>query len=79
MRVYAFLMGMMGLWMFSGVGCMDVAKPVGVVGRPGVYWVQGRSGKTHNASCRYFGRCKGYRSAVPSGVDCKICGGASRG
>lgn len=43
------------------------------------YWVQKKSGKTHNRGCRYYGRCKGFPAEMPTGNDCMICGGASRG
>ncbi len=42
----------------------------------GKYWITS-TGKTHNASCRYFGRTKtGKYVGKGSGNDCKICGGA---
>lgn len=43
------------------------------------YWITKSSGKTHNRSCRYYKNSKGHGSDTPSGNDCKICGGASRG
>ena len=43
------------------------------------YWITTSSGKTHNRSCRYYKKSKGHGSDTPSGNDCKICGGASRG
>ena len=43
------------------------------------YWISSSSGKTHNSSCRYYKKSKGHGSDTPSGNDCKICGGASRG
>ncbi len=41
------------------------------------YWISS-TGKTHNSSCRYYNNCKGYWSNTPSGVNCKICGGANK-
>ena len=43
------------------------------------YWITESSGKTHNSSCRYYKKSKGHGSDTPSGNDCKVCGGASRG
>ena len=40
------------------------------------YWISS-TGKTHNKSCRYYRACKGHASDTPSGVNCKICGGAN--
>ena len=40
------------------------------------YWVTSSSGKTHNASCRWYANSRGYYSATGTGNDCKICGGA---
>lgn len=39
------------------------------------YWINSRSGKTHNQSCRYYANCNGYPSNTGSGNNCKICGG----
>ena len=41
------------------------------------YWISS-TGKTHNKNCRYYRACKGRASDTPSGVNCKICGGASK-
>ncbi len=38
-------------------------------------WISS-TGKTHNASCRYYKTCKGFSSKKGSGDNCKICGGA---
>lgn len=40
------------------------------------YWVTSSSGKTHNKSCRYFMRGKGSLTPIPSGENCKLCGGS---
>ena len=40
------------------------------------YWINSRSGKTHNRRCRYYSNCKGYPSNTPSGDNCKLCGGS---
>ena len=40
------------------------------------YWISS-TGKTHKKSCRYYRACKGHASETPSGVNCKICGGAN--
>lgn len=42
----------------------------------GRYWVTSSSGKTHNASCRYYGNSRGYASKSGTGNNCRICGGA---
>lgn len=42
---------------------------------PQRYWVTSSSGKTHNASCRYYANSKGYYSSAGTGNNCKICGG----
>lgn len=34
------------------------------------------SGKTHNASCRYYANSKGHDSSKGTGNNCNICGGA---
>lgn len=41
------------------------------------YWISS-TGKTHNKNCRYYGACKGRASDTPSGMNCKICGGAMK-
>ncbi len=41
------------------------------------YWVTSSSGKTHNASCRWYGNSRGYYSATGTGNNCKVCGGAN--
>ncbi len=41
------------------------------------YWVTSSSGKTHNASCRYYANSNGYYSAKGTGNNCKVCGGAN--
>ena len=41
------------------------------------YWISS-TGKTHNKNCRYYRACKGHASDTPSGVNCKICGGANK-
>lgn len=41
------------------------------------YWVTSSSGKTHNASCRWYANSNGYYSATGTGNNCKICGGAN--
>ena len=44
----------------------------------GKYWITS-TGKTHNASCRYFGTTKtGKYVGKGSGANCKTCGGARR-
>ena len=63
----------MRCWVIGIVGMLMV----GCSGVESGYWIQKESGKTHNAGCRYYGKCKGYRSAVPSGNDCRFCGGAA--
>ncbi len=40
------------------------------------YWVTASSGKTHNASCRWYANSRGYYSTTGTGNNCKICGGA---
>ncbi|MCQ2365225.1 MAG: thermonuclease family protein [Akkermansia sp.] len=40
------------------------------------YWVTASSGKTHNASCRWYADSQGYYSSTGTGNNCKICGGA---
>ncbi len=40
------------------------------------YWVTSSSGKTHNASCRWYANSRGYYSTTGTGNNCKICGGA---
>ena len=40
------------------------------------YWVTSSSGKTHNASCRWYANSNGYYSATGTGNNCKVCGGA---
>ena len=39
------------------------------------YWISS-TGKTHNKNCLYYRAFKGRASDTPSGVNCKICGGA---
>ena len=40
------------------------------------YWVNNRSAKRHNSSCRYYKNCNGHCSNDPNeGSACKICGG----
>lgn len=41
------------------------------------YWVTSSSGKTHNASCRWYANSKGYYSSTGTGNNCKVCGGAN--
>lgn len=40
------------------------------------YWVTSSSGKTHNASCRWYANSNGYYSATGTGNNCRVCGGA---
>lgn len=40
----------------------------------GARWIS-TTGKSHNASCRYFGQGKGRTGKQGEGVPCKICGG----
>lgn len=41
------------------------------------YWVTSSSGKTHNASCRWYANSNGYYSSTGTGNNCKVCGGAN--
>lgn len=42
------------------------------------YWIQKKTGKTHNSHCRYYYNCKGYPAHQPTNNNCKKCGGATR-
>ena len=40
------------------------------------YWVTSSSGKTHNATCRWYANSNGYYSATGTGNNCMKCGGS---
>ncbi|MBX3739553.1 MAG: hypothetical protein KF712_01075 [Akkermansiaceae bacterium] len=54
-----------------------IAKPAETPAKilpDGARWIS-TTGKSHNASCRYFGQGKGRTGKQGEGVPCKICGG----
>ncbi len=42
------------------------------------YYVTQNSGIVHNATCRHYGKTKGFYLAIPGGYrNCRVCGGAT--
>lgn len=81
MKPCIFLLMVLCCALLGSVGAMSldvsVDSDLRVEVAHGRYWISS-TGKTHNSVCRYYNNCKGYFSDTPSGVNCKLCGGARR-
>jgi hypothetical protein len=63
------------VWEMRAYEQRSVTAPDQTLSASGDFWISS-TGKTHRHGCRYYGKGNGRSSKKPSGVDCKICGGA---